>query len=201
MNTIILVDDHEMLKIGLKSYIEANSEWKIIGTCKSISETLLCLEKEFPDLFIIDIDLDEENGFDLVDKIRNLKKDAKIIMYSMHTESNYIVKAKKANINGYISKSSDPKEFLECINKVFAGENYLEERFSKTQNDIDDVLSFLSKREIKIFLEMLAGESNEEISKKLNLTKHTIEVYATNIYDKTFCKNRSELLQKYQKPH
>lgn len=107
-HTIYIVDDHDMLQIGLKNFLES----KVIGTAKTIDSTKAILDSQLPDLIIIDVELANENGFDLAAYIKTTFPDLKIVMYSMHDENDYILKAKELKIDGYISKASEHKEYL-----------------------------------------------------------------------------------------
>ncbi|MCR4735781.1 MAG: response regulator transcription factor [Treponema sp.] len=194
----MIVDDHEMIQLGLRTFLETKTDWTVIGEAKTIEEAKSKLEKEVPLLIIIDVELFEESGFDLAVYIKKNYPAIKILMYSMHDESEYVLKAKQIQINGYISKASDTEEFLKCINLIYKGKKYIEERLQENQDVIEDVINLMTKRESLIFQEMLNGKTNEEIGKELNLSKHSIEVYATTIYEKTFCKSRAELLKKFR---
>ena len=154
--------------------------------------------QELPLIIIIDVELGEENGFDLALFVQEQFPSIKIIMYTMHDENDYVLKAKQIKIDGYVSKASDSEEFIKCINAIFDGKEYLENRLLQGQNVIDEALKLLTKREALIFKEMLTGKTNEEIAKALSLSKHSIEVYATTIYEKTFCQSRSEFLKKFR---
>lgn len=195
---IYIVDDHDMLQIGLKNFLETKTDSKVIGSAKNIEKAKVLLNSQLPDLIIIDVELDTENGFELAEFIKKSYPAVKIIMYSMHDESDYIRKAKELGIDGYISKASDSEEFLHCINDIFSGKTYIEERLVESQKIIDEALCLLTKRESLIFHEMIQGKSNAEIGKTLNLSKHSVEVYATTIYEKTFCENRTDFLAKYR---
>lgn len=197
-HTIYIVDDHDMLQIGLKIFLETKSNSKVIGTAKTIDSAKALLASQLPDLIIIDVELADENGFDLAAYIKTTYPALKIVMYSMHDENDYILKAKELKIDGYISKASESEEFLNCINNIYSGNSYIEERLIQNQKIIDDALCLLTKRESLIFQEMIQGTSNAEIGKKLNLSKHSVEVYVTTIYEKTFCNNRAEFLSKYR---
>ncbi len=196
--SLMIVDDHEMIQLGLRTFLETKTDWTVIGEAKTIEEAKSKLEKEVPLLIIIDVELFEESGFDLAVYIKKNYPAIKILMYSMHDESEYVLKAKQIQINGYISKASDTEEFLKCINLIYKGKKYIEERLQENQDVIEDVINLMTKRESLIFQEMLNGKTNEEIGKELNLSKHSIEVYATTIYEKTFCKSRAELLKKFR---
>lgn len=197
-HTIYIVDDHDMLQIGLKNFLESKSDSKVIGTAKTIDSTKALLDSQLPDLIIIDVELANENGFDLAAYIKTTFPDLKIVMYSMHDENDYILKAKELKIDGYISKASESEEFLKCIKNIYSGNSYIEERLIQNQKVIDEAMCLLTKKESLIFQEMIQGKSNAEIGKELNLSKHSVEVYVTTIYEKTFCNNRTEFLSKYR---
>lgn len=202
LKSLFLVDDHEMLQIGLKTFLESKSNLKVVGTAKSIDTAKEGFSKlkNFPQMIIIDVELGEfENGFDLATFIREKYPEMKIIMYSMHDESNYLLKAKELDVDGYVSKAAESQEFIKCIECICSGHKYIEERLSETLNSVENVINLLTKKEALIFNEMLKGKSNEEIGKSLGMHKHSVEVYATTIYEKTFCANRTDLMKKYRK--
>ncbi|MCR5764481.1 MAG: response regulator transcription factor [Treponema sp.] len=201
--SLILVDDHEMILLGLKNFLESKNSWKVRGLAKSIESAKSLLQGFFadgglPQIIVIDIELGEENGFDLALYVRENFPAIKIIMYTMHDESDYVLKSRQLKIDGYISKASGSEEFLKCLDTVYSGKEYLEGRLVERQELIEEAVSLLTKREVLIFREMLNGKSNMEISQTLNLTKHSVEVYATTIYEKLFCNGRAELLKKYR---
>lgn len=201
--TLMLVDDHEMILLGLKNFIDSKNGWIVTGCAKSIDAAKILLQenavkKTLSKIIVIDIELGEESGFDLAQYVQEQYPSIKIIMYTMHDENDYILKARQLKIDGYISKASNSEEFIKCLDAVYSGKEYLEGRLVEGQTLIDEAVSLLTKREVLIFHEMLNGKTNEEISKTLNLTKHSVEVYATTIYDKLFCSGRAELIKKYR---
>lgn len=201
--SLMLVDDHEMILLGLKNFLESKNSWKVRGLAKSIESAKSLLQGfsadgGLPQIIVIDIELGDENGFDLALYVRENFPAIKIIMYTMHDESDYVLKSRQHKIDGYISKASGSEEFLKCLDTVYSGKEYLEGRLVEGQALIEEAVSLLTKREVLIFREMLNGKSNMEISQTLNLTKHSVEVYATTIYEKLFCNGRAELLKKYR---
>ena len=187
-----------MILLGLKNFIESKSSWIVTGFAKSIGEAKMELAKSLPKIIVIDIELGEESGFDLAQYVREEFSSIKIIMYTMHDENDYVLQARQLKIDGYISKASNSEEFIKCLDAVYSGNGYLEDRLVQGQTLIDEAVSLLTKREVLIFREMLNGKTNEEIGRTLNLTKHSVEVYATTIYDKLFCSSRAELIKKYR---
>lgn len=200
VKSLMLVDDHEMILIGLKNFLESKTDWTVAGEARDIDSAKNILQNisSLPQIIVIDIELGEESGFDLALFVRENYPSMKIVMYTMHDGNDYVLKAKQTKIDGYISKASDSEEFLKCIDAVYKGQKFLENRLKEGQNLIDETLSLLTKRETSIFQEMLNGKTNEEISKVLDLTKHSVEVYVTTIYEKTFCQNRQDFLKKFR---
>lgn len=197
MNNIIIVDDHQMMLYGIKSYIEENTNWKVLNTFSTSKSVLDFLKTNNADVIIIDINLGKENGFDLAKTILSLYKNIKIILYSMHEESGFLLEAKKIGAHGYISKASSVSEFIDCIQKVLAGNNYYDERLNPSQNKLSEIIPFLTNKELLILQEILKDKSNQQIAQELEMTKHSVETYCSLIYDKTQTTNRKELLEKY----
>lgn len=200
-NTIFLVDDHTMMREGIQSWIEKHMDWKITGSCSDISSTLTLLketsEENHPQIIIIDADLGEESGFDLVKTIGQQYPHIKIIMYSMHLEQGYAMQAKNFGAKAYISKASDSEEFRKCIEAVSKGEDYLEESMTSKNKLLSDFIQYLTPKEKIILQEVLKGFTNEQIAKTLDITVHTVEVYVSKLYDKLGVHSRSELISKF----
>ena len=160
--TLMIVDDHEMILIGLKNFLESKTDWTVAGEARDIDSAKNILQNisSLPQIIVIDIELGEESGFDLALFVRENYPSMKIIMYTMHDGNDYVLKAKQTKIDGYISKASDSEEFLKCIDAVYKGQKFLENRLKEGQNLIDETLSLLTKRETLIFQEMLNGKTN-----------------------------------------
>lgn len=198
MKTLVIVDDHEMISYGIKYWLENKSDWSVLDKATSIKNCMNVLQKTKPAVTLIDIDLGQESGFDLIPLIKEKYPYIKIVMYSMHDQSSFVVKSKELGAQGYISKSSQTEHFIDGLNAVYDGGTYLDPLLVDSVDKLKDASAILSKHEFAIFIEMLNGKSNDEISRILNIKKHSVEVYATIIYEKTFCKNRIELLEKYR---
>lgn len=200
--TIVLVDDHAMMREGIQSWIEKHMDWKITGSLANITEATDFLNNCFqnntmPEIIIIDIDLGKESGFTLVEKVKKLYPELKIIMYSMHQEQGYAIQATRSGANAYISKASDSVEFKTCIEKVSRGEKYLEESLVEKNSKISELMDFMTKKEKAVFQELLKGASNEDIAESLDISTHSVEVYVSKIYDKTDIRSRTELIKTF----
>lgn len=198
MKTLFIVDDHEMIRLGIKYWIETKTEWKTLGEASSSKECLEKLKTVQPAVILIDVDLGLEDGFDLIPVLKSTYPDLKILMYSMHDQNNYIKKSEELGAHGYISKTAKNNEFKNGLEAVYNGHLYLEKRLNNSKSKLAEISSILNKKELEIFQKILDGKSNEEISEELKIKKHTLEVYISLIYEKTFSKNRADLMRKFQ---
>lgn len=210
-NTLFIVDDHSMLKNGLKMYLEENTNWSVTGTFSSGSECIASLQKIMlenaagisnklmPDLIIIDIQLIEgESGFTLVQQLKKQFPQIKIVMYSMYDTWGFILQAKDLGVQGYISKVASDEELVRCLNIVRDGGTYYEKKSESIQNELESILPVLKKQEKIVFELVLQGRSNKQISDSLFISLHTVENYISYLIKLAGCKNREELIEKYK---
>lgn len=207
--SLFIVDDHNMLLKGLKSYLEENSDWKVSGTFTSAGDCLCQLEKirtggdglhdvDFPQIIIVDVQLGKESGFELVEKITKGWPDIKCLIYSMYDTPGYILQAKESGAKGYISKVAREEELLLALQTLYEGGQYIEKRMESLQKKLGSVDSLFSRQEKIIFEKLLQGKSNRQIAEELFISSHSVENYVSFIYDKTNVKNRTELIKKFE---
>ncbi|MDY6970074.1 MAG: response regulator transcription factor [Spirochaetota bacterium] len=200
---ILLVDDHPILRQGIRQVVEGTGEFQVCGEASNANDAIKEINKNKPDVVIVDIMLDGNvNGIDLVRSIRERFSDIYTIILSMHEESLYAERAVRAGARGYIMKEVAPKNIIDAIRTVLAGELYLSENQSKkiidklVHGSVDtDGLSLdeLSDRELEIFQLIGNGFSVKEIAKKLNLSIYTVESHRRNIKIKMKLNSSSEV--------
>lgn len=204
-NTLFIVDDHSIVRFGLKDWLETNSNWKVVN---SFSSSEKCLEElsslgknspSLPEIIIIDVQLLGETGFALCKKISDNYSTVKCVMYSMYDTSGYVLQAIENGAKGYISKIASEEELLQCLETVKNGQTYLEEKMKNTQEKLTNIVQGLSNQEKIIFEAILQGKSNIQISDELFISLRTVENYISRIYDKVDVKKRSELIEKFVK--
>lgn len=204
-NTLYIVDDHSIVRYGLKDWLESNSNWKVSYSFSNSEECLKQLNSlgkknvMLPEIIIIDVQLIGETGFALCKEITKNFKSIKCVMYSMYNTSGYILQAMESGAKGYISKIASEQELLNCLEVVKAGKSYIEETHKEAQIKLVDVVQGFTKQERTIFEALLQGKSNEQISEELFISIRTVNNYISRIYDKVDVKNRNELLETYGK--
>lgn len=210
--TIVLADDHSLVRDGIKALLEEEAEYEVIGEAANGKEAVAMVREKRPDLLIIDIRMPEMNGIEAVEELERQQIPVKSIILSMHDSEEYILKSLSAGACGYLLKDTGKSEFIKAIHTVEQGGKYF-------SGDISDVLvsnllnksdaSFkhgpkgkvqnrfdLTNRELEILELVLTGLTNKQISEKLNKSQRTIETHRFNLMRKLDVKNLMELSRK-----
>jgi DNA-binding NarL/FixJ family response regulator len=208
---IVLVDDHTIVRDGLKYLLEDEDYIKIIGEGDNGLEAIELVEKLQPDLLIIDIRMPEMNGIEALKILNKTPRKTKSIVLSMHDSEEYILQSIEANAMGYLLKDAGKTEILKAINNVYNGEKYfsgdisnvlinnlLKNKDSHPQEKIELTFSSqnkfdLTKKEIEILRHILEGHTNKTIADLLNKSQRTIETHRFNLMKKMNVKNLLEL--------
>ena len=202
--SVIIIDDHPLFSRGLAQLIETQESFKVSGMAKNRNEALELLGKVTPDLAIVDLNLGQEDGLELIKDIVIIHPKTKILVLSMHDERFYAERALKAGAKGYIMKEEAETQVIDAIKTVVKGEIYLSEAEKKRiNNDISqeaskesfDLISTLSDRQLQIFTLIGKGIGTVEIANKLNLSIKTIDTHKDNIKAKLHCASSGELRQ------
>ncbi len=202
---IIIVEDHPLMRQGIKRMIEKESDLSVIGEADNINDAIKILAAEEHDVAIVDITLDGElSGIDLIKNISRRKIKTRILVLSMHSEILYIERAIKAGAHGYITKNEAPQIIIEAIRSVYSGDTYISNKISgkminklmQKESDSERIeIEKMSNREIEIFELIGKGCKTGEIAKKLNLSTNTIESHRKNIIEKLNFESGNDLVK------
>ena len=195
---ILLIDDHKLIKLGIKVLLEDNEEFSVIGDCASKKEFLEKISNDSYDLFICDISLPDGSGYDILEIIKEKKLNTKVIILSMHEDRSYMKKAFKLGASGYVTKSTAHEEILQAIDKVmFKNDIYLNEKYATIFYELfkEDKEIELSDREKEVGRYIVEGYTLTDIGEKLFLSVKTVDTYKKRLMEKTNTKKRSELVE------
>ncbi len=202
---VIIIDDHPLFSRGLAQLIETQKDYKVIGMAKNRQEALTLLSNVTPNLAIVDLNLGQEDGLELIKDIVIIHPETKVLVLSMHDERFYAERALKAGAKGYIMKEEAETQVTNAIQTVMHGDIYLseEEKNRIAENSTDgngqnskfDTISELSDRQLQIFTLIGKGLGTVEIASKLNLSIKTIDTHKENIKAKLHCASSGELRQ------
>lgn len=205
--SVIIIDDHPLFSRGLAQLIETQKTFKVAGLAKNRNEALSLLDSVEADLAIVDLNLGQEDGLELIKDICVLKPQTKVLVLSMHDERFYAERAIKAGAKGYIMKEEAETQVINAIQTVINGEIYLSENEKERIKNLDhsdktkdfssgfDTISTLSDRQLQIFTLIGKGLGTVEIASKLNLSIKTIDTHKENIKAKLHCASSAELRQ------
>ena len=186
---ILLVDDHKILRDGLRNMIEKFPNFKVVGEATNGREALDFAQKLNPDVIIMDVAMEGLNGVDATQQIVQQTPETKIIGLSMHSNKRFILGMFKAGAYGYLLKDSDSSELIDAIKTVSHGKKYISQRISGAI--VDELISptrkeenELSQREKEILQLIAEGKSSKEIAEILFLSSKTVDSHRKNIMDK-----------------
>ena len=195
---ILLIDDHKLIKIGIKVLLEDNKDVDVIDDCSSKKEFLEKITNDSYDLFICDISLPDGTGYDILEVIKEKKINTKVIILSMHEDKSYMKKAFKLGASGYVTKSTAHEEILHAIDKVmFKNDIYLNEKYATIFYELfkEDREIELSEREKEVGRYIVEGYTLTDIGEKLFISVKTVDTYKKRLMEKTNTKKRSELVE------
>lgn len=185
---ILLVDDHTILLDGVKSLLSKEDDLQIVGQAGSAEAALEFLKKQDVDLIITDYSMPGMDGLSLLNTVKRIAPNTKIILLSMHDEVHLVKEILKAGVNGYVLKKDTHKELLDAIHDVRNGKVYLSSDVNKmliTNLNNPDEGKLLTDREREI-LKLIAKEyTNKNIAEELFISERTVETHRKNIFKKT----------------
>ncbi len=190
MINILLVDDHELVRTGIRRIIDDVRGMKVIGEAESGEEAVKWCRSNNPDVVLMDINMPGIGGLDAMHRILRINEDIKIIMLTMHTENPFPAKVMQAGAAGYLSKAANPDEVLRAIRSVNSGQRYLapeiaqQMALSQISPATDDPFSVLSERELQIMMMITKGQRVVDISEQLSLSSKTVNSYRYRLFDK-----------------
>ena len=197
---LILIDDHQLVLDGLRSIIESQQNLEILAEAKSGKEALSLLDVLNPDLLLLDIDMPEMDGLELLERLKLDERKVQVIMLSMHAEKGIIEKTLKLGANGFVLKSAGKEELLHAISLVRNGEEYFSPQIMKNLLTKQDktvgksVIEELTPREREIVNKIVAGSHTKEIAQEMQISPRTVETHRSNVMKKLGVHHLAELI-------
>ncbi|MET0639233.1 MAG: response regulator transcription factor [Hyphomicrobium sp.] len=195
---ILIVDDHGVVREGLRKLFVAHFEADVLETA-GIDDALAVHARERPDVTVLDLNLDGAGGLEVLRRIVNADSNARVIVFSMHHEPIYAVRALRGGARGYVSKSAPVEELIAAIRKVRAGEQYIDRdlasRIAVSQISSDDPLQSLSIREVEILRMLGQGKSMTAISDSLGIAYKTVANICTQMKVKLGVDRTADLIR------
>jgi DNA-binding NarL/FixJ family response regulator len=201
---VLLVDDHPIVRQGLKQMIDREPDLKVCGEAEEARSALHAVATLKPDIVVMDISLSGPSGIEILRSVRQTDAKLRVLVLSMHDETVYAERALRAGANGYIMKQEATEKVLVALRRILGGEVYVSDRVANKmlkqfvggapaslRTPVDD----LTDRELEVFRLIGEGHGTRQISDELHLSVKTVETYQAHIKEKMGLRNARELVQ------
>ena len=196
---IMITDDHSMIREGLKSLLELDGDIEVIAEAENGEECLQKLLSVKPDVLLLDINMPKMNGLEVLKTLKDAKSKVKVLVLTVHNETEYLMKAVEIGINGYVLKDSESAELKKAIFTIYDGENYIQpslipalnsKMIEKNEDEIK--LESLTKRELQVLKELAVGKFNRDIAKEMEISERTVKNHISSIFKKLDVTDRTQ---------
>ena len=189
---IVLADDHRLVRAGIRALLEKISLGQVVAEASDGREALELVAEHRPDIVLLDIRMPNLNGLDAIDRIKKISPQTKVIILSMHANEEYVVRALRSDVSGYLIKDSAVDELERAIHTVAAGQTYLSKRISKpaieaylaNPNRIYAPLDRLPPRQREILQLIGEGNNTKEIADLLGVSVKTVEAHRLRLMER-----------------
>jgi DNA-binding NarL/FixJ family response regulator len=197
MINVMLVDDHAVLRDGLKNIIDFEEDISFMCEAQSGEEAIAKLKEYVPDVIVMDINLPGKNGVEITGEIKREYPTIHVLILTMYNHDEYLMAALREGADGYLLKDSPSEQVIDAIRSVARGESMLQPsmakkliNFHKQQTKNDD--SELTPREKEVLICLVEGLSNKEIADKLFISDKTVKIHVSKVFKKLNVKSRSQ---------
>ncbi len=199
MPVVLIIDDHPIIRRGIRQILEDKAGDIQVHEAGTVSDGLKKFREYDIDLVLLDISLPGRSGLDMIEDMKQLKSDAKILMISMYPEEQYAIRALKSGASGYLTKESAPDELLLAVERIINGGRYITQSLAEQIFDTLDkegpVHRKLSNREFEVMIQIAKGKDIKKIANALSLSEKTISTYRSRILEKMNLLSNTDLVR------
>ena len=196
---VMIADDHSMVREGIMNLLELDDNITVVGFAKDGIDCLKKLPELKPDVLLLDINMPNMNGIEVLQELKARNNKVKVIMLTIHNEGEYILKAVEIGCAGYVLKDSDSATLKKAVYSVYIGETFIQPDLIPVLNqrlmnkeEEDEQLEKLTKREVEVLILLSEGLFNKEIAYKLNISERTVKNHISNIFKKIEVTDRTQ---------
>lgn len=199
---ILLVDDHSIVREGLKQLLELDGDIEVIGEAGDGEKCLELIEELHPDVVLLDIDMPVMNGLQVLEELHKMGSKQKVLILTIHNEVEYLFRAVEIGVSGYVLKDSESSILKSAIYSIHDGENYIdatltpllkEKQYMKElQQEARNKDKLLSTREMEVLCYLAEGLYNKEIASLLQISEKTVKNHVSNIFKKIGVSDRTQ---------
>jgi NarL family two-component system response regulator LiaR len=198
--TVLLVDDHKLVRQGVRAFLEAHAEFLVVGEAESGAEAVKLAEQHIPDVVLMDLIMPEMDGVEATRQVKNISPRSQIVVLTSYHDDEHIFPALEAGATSYILKDIDMEELAEAIRRSARGEVTLHPRVAArilqelhgAKRDEVNPFTELTKREMEVLKLIANGLNNAEIAEQLVISDHTVKGHVSNIFSKLHLADRTQ---------
>jgi DNA-binding NarL/FixJ family response regulator len=202
MTTILLADDHVLVREGLRRLLQDHSDMTVVGEANDGQETVRLVRQLQPDIVLMDLSMPVLDGLEATKRLVAERLQTKVVILSMHANEEYAVRALQAGAQGFVGKGAPSQEVTDAIRKVVAGGCYLPPDLAEAlprrylrKNDEASPLEMLSDRELQVLKRLAEGRTGREIAQELHLSVKTVDTYRARLLTKLELGTTADLIR------
>ena len=201
---VVLIDDHDLLRRGIKTMLESEGDIEVVGEAADGSEAAALVEETAPDVVLVDVIMPNTDGIEATRAIKDSNPNVAVVVLSGHDEQRFVFDAVKAGASGYLLKTAELEEVVSTVRGVARGEVRLDPELASQvltefeayrSNDVAEAFQPLTPREQEILQLMSEGLPNKTIASRLSISERTVTTHVANIYSKLHVNNRVSAIQ------
>jgi len=201
---VVLVDDHDLLRRGIKTMLETEDDIEVVGEASDGAEALKIVEDTLPDVVLIDVIMPTKDGIETTREIKDAFPKVEVVVLSGHDEQQFVFDAVKAGASGYLLKTAELEEVVKTVRAAAKGapqldpglaDKMLNEFQTYQKHEVAEVFQPLTPREKEILGHMSDGLPNKTIASRLSISERTVTTHVANIYTKLHVNNRVSAVQ------
>lgn len=197
---VMIADDHSMVREGIKQLLELDGDIIVKAEANNGKQCIELLDEKQTDVLLLDINMPNMNGLQVLQYIREAKKKVKVLILTIHNEVEYLVRAVEIGVDGYVLKDSDSSVLKKAIFTVYRGETFiqpelapmLKAKMDEKVNQLNNIDDALTKREIEVLKLLAEGLFNKEIAYMLAISEKTVKNHVSNIFKKINVSDRTQ---------
>jgi len=202
---LLLVEDHEVVRTGLRMLLESQADMVIVGEASSGSQAIAMAQELSPQVVVMDITLPDISGIEVTSQLKHRFPDMAIVALTIHEDEQYFFEMLKAGATGYVPKRAAPEDLISAIQAAYAGEVYIYPSLAKAlvsdflsraeEGLVKSAMDNLTEREQEVLRLLAEGFTNDEIADQLVISKHTVARHRENLMRKLNLHSRGELVK------
>lgn len=204
---LVAADPHPLSILGLEQILKSEPEIELVAGCSTADQTMQELWKHKPELFLLDFNLPDRNGLDLIKELKNSSLDVKVVIFTAALDEEQTIDALRFGVKGVVLKDMPSHLLVQCLQKVASGGIWMEkesigsafEKMLHREAGMRRLATILTARETEVMRAVASGMSNQQIAEKLIVSEGTVKIHVHNIYRKLGINNRVDLTLYAQK--